>query len=423
MAHHSANGCGIEETGLVIGRMVCERILGNSAGTDGLFARATHLVYKRLSYTKKFRAGSRIVYKRLYLKGNHPKEEATTWFIMKHLEMKRFKAWLEVENGKRLNQGLPIIESFFPHDFLKGDSSSPTDLRVRHQEEEVHQDFADLVFLRATKSEIHEIVNTPWNLAFSNRLRHYLDPERKHATVSDRMMQDFFEACLKYRGYFEVIPSIENIEAMDRVLIKSGPFAGHEASVVKVNHSKGTIHLELAIPMVSNIMTIRMEHVGRDQVAILDPGAADAIRTDFIEYTQSHLLTILEHRIKRIEDKEVNLRDAETLTRLFRYRNHHVENEAARNHFLALMLICAHLSHSSSERELRERALESLAAINRRSESKAATDTRTYLWIALYVSTHEPTYRDSAKQYVRDHQPKSGALRRFVTLIRTGRKI
>ena len=101
-----------------------------------------------------------------------------------------------------------------------------------------------------------------------------------------------------------------------------------------------------------------------------------------------------------------------------------MRNEAARNHFLALMLICAHLCrYTAEETALRNRLLEVLEETNLRSESKAATDTRTYLWIALYISTHAPAYRDAAKQYVRDYQPKSIKLRRFVSLIRTGRKV
>jgi hypothetical protein len=182
--------------------------------------------------------------------------------------------------------------------------------------------------------------------------------------------------------------------------------------------------LDLAVELLSGVMNIRMYGVDKDKVTILNHDSTDSIRTDFIEYTQNHLLTILKHRIDREQDPNVNRNDADMLTRLYRYRNHEVKNEAARNHFLALMLICAHLCrYKDDERQLRETILKNLAEINQRSESKAATDTRTYLWIALYISTHDPVYRDAAKKYVRDYQPKSVKLRSFVSLIRTGRKI
>lgn len=349
----------------------------------------------------------------------------TFWFVMTHLEMARFKEWLQIENAKRLGEGGVIIESFFPYDFLREGKAA----RLQMKEEEKRQssmvcsDFEHIVFLKTTESDIYNIVHDRWNLDFRIRLRHYLDAEGKHARVPDTMMHDFFEACLQYRGRFEIAPPIEGIEAMDRVRILSGLFAGYEASVTKVHHVKGEICMDLAIPLVSGVMNIRMPRVDKSKVAILDHHAVDAIRTDFIEYTQNHLLTILEHRIKRVEDETVNGRDAWMLTRLFRYRNHQVENDSARTHFLALMLICAHLCRSASEESLREEALQRLAELNERSESKAATDTRTYLWIALYISTHHPAYRDAAKQYVRVYQPKSAKLRRFVSLIRTGRQI
>ena len=350
-------------------------------------------------------------------------ENTTRWYVMTLLNMSRFQEWLKAENARHLSKGEAIIEPFYPHDFLRSSSSSH-DVEGASNNHSVSDDFSNFVFLKGTESEIKSLVEDRYNKESRIWLRHYLDTDGTHATISEKMMNDFFEACLKYRGRFEITPSIDGIESMDKVEIKTGPFVGYEASVMKVRHSKGAIHLDLAIQMVSGVMNIHMANVNKDQVAILNRSSVDAIRTDFIEYTQNHVLNILEHRVKSVDDKEVNQRDAAMLTRLFRYRNHHVENEAARNHFLALMLICAHLCRfASEEEELMGRVLDNLATINQKSESKAATDTRTYMWISLYIVTRDPAYRDAIKQYVRDHQPKSPKLRRFVSLIREGKKV
>ena len=45
-------------------------------------------------------------------------ESTTHWYLMTHLEMKRFKEWLLAENVKRLDQGEPVVEPFFPSDFI-----------------------------------------------------------------------------------------------------------------------------------------------------------------------------------------------------------------------------------------------------------------------------------------------------------------
>lgn len=332
------------------------------------------------------------------------------WYVMTHYDMKRFLDWLKNENARRLSEGRVVIEPFYPYDFLG------------EQRGTVSDDFVNFVFLKATKDDIDSLLNDPRNTISYTRLKHYRDTDGKNATVPARMMQEFLNACVKYRGRFEIIPPIRSIEVMDKVKITRGPFSGYEASVMRVRLSRGTINLDLAIQLVTGVMNIRMCDVDKNDVIILNRESTDAIREDFIEYTQNHLLTILEHRVKRVEDDSVNRRDADMLTR--RYRHYQVKNDAARCHFMALMLICAHLCrYIADEANLREEVLGMLAETNQRSESKAATDTRTYLWIALYVSTHNPVYRDAAKQYVRDHQPKSVKLRRFVSLIRTGRKV
>lgn len=334
------------------------------------------------------------------------------WFVMTHLEMGRFIERLKIENAQRLKEGKAMIEPFYPYDFLKR-TGNP-----------VSEDFVNIAFLKTTEADIRSLVSDEQKRGVSIRLRHYLDTNGNIATVPDKMMQVFLEACLKSRGQFEITPPISSIEVKDKVRITSGPFAGNEASVERVHLSRGSIQLELSIVLVSGVMNIRMCDVDKSKVTIINRDAADTIRTDFIEYTQNHLLLILKHRIKREQNPDINRRDADMLTRLYRYRNNEIKSEAARSHFLALMLICAHLCrYTADEKQLRKQVLELLTDINQRRQSKIATDARAYLWIALYISTQDPTYRDAAKQYVRDFQPKSAKLRSFVSLIRTGRKV
>jgi len=329
------------------------------------------------------------------------------WYVMTHLEMKRFQEWVKAENAQRLSEGRAIIEPFYPRDFLK---------------DAVSDDFSNILFLKATKADIESLVNAPRNTVSRIRLRYYLDTDGQPATVSDKMMQDFLQACIEYGGRIEIAPPLSSIEVKDRVKIISGPFIGYEATVTGVKFSHGAIQLSLDIQLVSGVMTIRMCDVKKNEIQILNRESGDAIRADFIEYTQNHLLMILDHRVKRVKDDSVNRRDADMLTRLYRYRHYEIKNESARYHFLALMLICAHLCrYKADEAQLSQQAKSALDEINQRSESKAATDMRTYLWIALYISTDDPAYRDAAKQYVRDYQPKSVKLRQFVSLIRTGK--
>lgn len=340
-----------------------------------------------------------------------------TWFVMKHLDMPRFKKWLDAKNVERLAKDCAVIEPFYPYDYLKGRKA--TDI------EETQNDFHDFVFLKASKDDVDALVNDEWNKAFRVRLHYLLDPMTKEAAkVSEKAMDSFYASCVKYRGHFEITPPISDIESKDRVEIKRGIFSGNEAYVVRVRHSKGELHLDLAVQLVSGVMNITMTDVKPHEVVLLDRSAVDAIRKDFIEYTQNKLITIYEHRVKVINDAESRYKDMTMLNRLYRYHNYEVAGPAAKAHFKALMLICAHLrKDAQAEAALREEVLTLLTAINSRSESKASTDTRTWLWIALYISTLDPTYRDAAKQYIRDNSPKSSKLCRFVRLMCKGKRV
>lgn len=339
-----------------------------------------------------------------------------TWFVLKHLEMDRFKHWLDTKNVERLGKSCAVIEPFYPYDYLNG-------RRVKSEPGETQNDFRDMVFLKAPKCDVDALVNDEWNRAFRVRLHYLIDPATHQAAkVSERAMDQFYANCIKYRGRFELCPSIDGIESKDRVEIKRGPFSGHEAFVVKVRHAKGELHLDLAVQLVSGVMNISMRDVKPHEVVLLDKSAVGAIRKDFIEYTQNKLLTVFEHRVKTINDAETRYKDLTILSRLYRYHTYEVEGPAAKAHFKALMLICAHLRKDVEGEETHRRQVQALLAdINSKSASKASTDTRTWLWIALYISTGDPTYRDAAKQYIRLSQPKSQKLIRFVRLMSKGK--
>ena len=370
------------------------------------------------------------------------------WFVMKHLDMKRFKSWLDKKNLERLDSGCSMIEPFYPYDYLrarretylqqvltpaekafalkKDRSKRKKDIpETKPVVAETHYDFQDMVFLKATDDAVKALVEDPWNKAFRVQLHYLIDPATaKPAKVSDKAMDTFYANCVKYRGYFDLCPPVEGIEKKDRVEIKKGVFVGHEAFVVNVRHSKGGLRLDLAVQLVSGIISITMSGVKPQDVVLLNKSSVDAIRKDFIEHIQNKLLTVYEHRVKTINDAATRLKDMTTLHNLYRYHTYKVEGHAAKTHFAALMLICAHLrKDAEGEASQRQEVLRLLADINQQSESKAATDIRTWLWIALYISTADPSYRDAAKQYVKEKQPKSQKLRRFVSLMRIGKKI
>ena len=429
---------------------------------------------------------------------------------MTHLDMARFQKWFSNVNAMRLRDGLPVIQTFYPYDFLRGrirDTRETADAKQQKTtvKADAHVEFRRFVFLKATDKDIRDLVYSKENLDSFIRLRRYLDPTGHQALVRDAVMREFFQACLDYRERFELSPSLEGVKALDQVKIISGPYKGYEATVVSIKLVNGRLDLRLAIPMVHGQIDIHRKNVSAKEVVPLNPSDASALRADFIRYTQDSLLDILSARAAALEkaerahrrpsasspvppfgsaplssvsggsaagspaspassaspsgpspsaspsspvsagspaspsgssplngpvsggfaagfppssDLSLYRRHAELLTTLYHYRDYEIQNPSAEAHFTALMLICAHLCQDAKgEKELQQRALAQLEAINAKGPAKAATDTRTYLWIALKISTGDPQYRDLAKDYIRTKQPKSPQLRQFVTLI------
>lgn len=345
------------------------------------------------------------------------------WHVLTYFDTERFKVWLDIENKKRLDEGDYLFEPFYPYEFLsKGKDSATTAVTP--------DDFQNLIFLRGKGFDIDALI-TSWNRQYEYKLFRYHDTNGCPATVPEREMKEFFENCTRYRGYFEVCAPVGEIVSLDRVEILSGPFMGHEADVVKASHVNGKVHLQLTIKVASGLLHVKMKDVKSSQVVRIDSDFSGMIPDDFIERAQNKILSVYEHRVKvamkkdgdKLTDKEKEA-DVRKLNQAFHYNLYTVENKSAHAHFRALMLICAYLRHDKyAVEQIKAEVLDLLSDMNQNSPSRVATDARAYLWIALYITTGDPSYRDAAKDYVRTHNPKSQKLRKFIYLMRKGRKV
>ena len=394
-------------------------------------------------------------------------DTVSRWHVMTHLEVDQFRKWFDYVNAERFRNNEPLIRPFYPYEFLRGRLSAPPDTTPN-----AHRVFRRFVFLKATEKDVNELIYSPANLQSHVRLRRYLTPSGTQAFVRDDMMEEFLQACVAYRDRFELAPSNDDIAVMDKVKINSGIYKGYEATVVRAKLHKGQLILDLAIPMVSGQIDIHMNGVSARDVKPVNPAGINALRADFIRYTQSQVLDILSRRAAQLERAERErkqaklsqpslaasltlterqkvelkpyLEDSDMLERLLRYRGYEITNRSANAHFQALMLICAHLCKDTrTEQSLLTTVLSllnpsaiihqpsALSPLDPRSStldhlpssiihqpSALSSDTDAYLCIALKVATDDPAYRDAVKEYIRTRQPKSRHLLSFASLIR-----
>lgn len=356
------------------------------------------------------------------------------WHVMTHLEPRQIEERLQEENAARVEQGKEPFEFFIPYQFLKrrvanaavsdDDTPFPRSKASVEVNNEIRSTLREFVFIRANEEELDAFTSGDWNKYVRCRLQYYKDRNGQKVTTRDKMMRKFIDACIFYRDKFEILPYVEGIEENDEVVLNTTPFRGEKARVLEVRHTRDGVSLTLAINLFSGAMTLRLPNVGRRDILPLEGSNVAIADTHIVDNTQNRLLGILSRRVHRKGNEESDRQDAATLDQLYHYRHHVFENDAARRHFLALMLITAHLRHDTDGKKvLAAQAEQELAAINARGDNRAATDVRTFLWVALYIATGDAGYRNAAKSYVQQYDPKSEKLRSFVRLIRKRQKI
>ena len=357
-------------------------------------------------------------------------DDQLRWYVLTTLSPQQTEDRLQAENAARIAQGdnRGAMQYFIPYLFLKRRAGKGASLRPgsdpsipRSQEEvwannETGSALRRYIFLRAQVGELTDFLGGDWNRWGDNRVQCYYDRNRHRVTIPDRMMEKFIDACCDLQLRFELVPSIEGLSPDEEVLLNATPFRGERARVLSVESTSQGPRLTLGLRIFSGAMVLRLKNIGENDI-IRHPDEA-VVADD----SHRRLLSILDRRVSGKQTDEERANDLEALDSLFNYRYHHFASPSARRHHLALMLLCAHLRKDKpGESELTDAALAELESINSRRKDKAATDVRAYLHSALYLATGNAGYREEAKAYVRDHEPKSLALRRLVRLIRKKR--
>lgn len=351
------------------------------------------------------------------------------WYVMTHLEPKQMEERLREENISRVAVGKEPFEFFIPYLFLKrrvaneavseNQTSYPRSKAAVDANNEIRTILKEFVFIRAKEEELDTFTSGDWNKWARCRLQHYKDRNGHRVTTHDKMMRKFIDTCIHYRDKFEILPYVGDITQNDEVVLNTTPFRGEKARVLEVLHTKDGVNLTLGLTLFSGTMLLRLSNVGRHDILPIDGNTTDIADTHIVDNTQNRILGILNRRVQRKGNKESESEDAATLDQIYHYRHHVFENDTARRHFLALMLITAHLRRDNAGKEtLVDAAIQELEAINQKGDSRSSTDVRTFLWVALYIATGDPCYRNAAKTYVQQCNPKSEKLRAFVRLIR-----
>lgn len=271
------------------------------------------------------------------------------------------------------------------------------------------------LFIDGDEQQLQNLM-VEWNRIYEDKL-FFLSSDKEtktHARIRDSEKRKIEEACRKFQNFPDLPMPSDGFRVGQTISLVGTPFetlAGEcEILEVKPRTTAGSIDVRVRVLMFG----IPFDNF---HISFADTGNYGDYASR-IASAQKKLLDIFSRRVNKRSTQASRQQDDAVLQTIFDDSNLVYKEGAMKRHFLALMLICAHLKRDEEGvRRFTAAVDDELRAIATLRESKAATDTRAYLHIALFIATGDPKYRTLAKTYVAKHHPASTSLRKFVTLI------
>ena len=266
------------------------------------------------------------------------------------------------------------------------------------------------VFVEGNEELLHHLM-LEWNKLFEDKLFFLKTGSKANAHIRQSDMDKLQKACMGDAGRMDMSASLADVKPGQMIRLVNTPFENDDCEYEVVSVKKktgGTVELQVKMVMFG----IEFDHI---TVTYTDTADSKS-NASLVSSAQKRLLEIFRRRVNHKETPVTEYEDQKALTEIFAQSNTVFREGAMKRHFLALMLICSHMmGDEAAVNRFRIGVEKELEDISRIRESKAATDTRAYLHISLYIATKQPKWRDLAKVYVRKYNPSSTHLRQFVS--------
>lgn len=271
----------------------------------------------------------------------------------------------------------------------------------------------DFVRISKTISE-HQFraVVSEWNRSSVNSIFFLRNGDHTIARVTTGQLNRMRAFCDSVLINPEVL-SLRDLKKGDEVSLAGTPFDvegdEHRKCIVQsVTRRRGGL-IELRVEM--TLFNVRFSNL----TITLEDGGACKKASDLVYDAQQKLLAIFRRKINNKETEATRRQDEKTLQAIFDNRTIALPEGAMSRHYMALMLICARLMGDEKALQQHVGLVDAeLGDLSRLRESKAATDSRAWLHIAMFIATGNPHFRNQAKAYIRQYNPKSTYLQQFV---------
>lgn len=340
-----------------------------------------------------------------------------TWYVMTTNNPKHAKAHLEQWNiavEENLRYGGQAwekpIDSFIPYTAIDATVYEPD---VVSEKLSIRSALYRYLFVQGELADVKGLISRV-NTQSDDRLFFLLVDQNNiesRATVSQSDLEAIIRVCSSEDSAIDFPLSVSDLKIGSEIPLPNTLFENDNTTykivdVIPKKNGAYRVQLELTlfnIPFKQLFVTLYNV-------------SADTRFSEIVSNAQKKLVDIFSRRVNDKQTEATKTKDELALREILKDSTMPFPAGAMRRHFLALMLICAQMLGEVQEKErLKQQVLRELDEIARVRESKATTDTRAYLHVAMYIATREPKYREYARAYVREHNPASPYLRKLVS--------
>lgn len=339
----------------------------------------------------------------------HEKEEQkwSSWYVLTTSNPKHLEELIAQANALTPDQ----YDSYCPYTRLPEESGgSVADSQFSLRAALRRYDFVRIP--KTTSEQQFMSTVSEWSRSSVNSILFLRNGDQTNAKVSNGQLNRMRACCDAVLINPENL-SLRDLKKGDEISLVGTPFDAegdeHRKCIIQsVTRKRGGL-VELRVEM--TLFNVRFPNL----TLMLEDSCGSKKASDLVYDAQQKLLAIFRRKTNNKETEATRRQDEKTLQAIFDNRAIALPEGAMSRHYLALMLICARMMNDGNAlRQYIALVQAELNDLSRLRESKAATDSRAWLHIAMFIATGKPHFRNLAKAYIRQYNPKSTYLQQFV---------
>lgn len=358
---------------------------------------------------------------------NDKEYDQLPWYVLRHLNPSWIESMLQKDSHGRFLKDdaapLPPYRFFIPFQTMpriiadsqpKGRVVDDRPYDPVKDESSLRGDLRSFVFIQAPAWRVDAIVKSEWNTRTRLTLTYYRDTDRSLVTVPDSDMHRLIRTLQDRQLRFYLDQPVDDFSVGDKVVLHMEPWEGKTAEIRKIVFRQDRVKLTVSLNIFGRTKSITFPDIAVGDVHFLDQSRGRLLSGNPITNYEEEIIDLLSHRYTQKHTEDVEELDRQRLKRLATYSNIYVEDPDEQARYLALKLICAYLRNDTSRVRKYQEEVEQMLSPSTLHPSPSTL----HLFIALFITTRNPVYRDAVKAYRQAHPDSPDVLRRYHSIVK-----